>query len=237
MKNLLFFTLNMCFCYNLYSQGSLTVEAHDQLVDPICCTTIFDDYGTEITVKNISEQKIDVKVSREVINASSETENYFCWVACYSSSTNISPHSKVFAPQQEDATSFQVHFDNLNVNSASAIIRYCAFVSDNPSDSSCTMVYYSGPTSIENNLIDLSFSEFYPNPSSTNTFLDYQLPTNEESEVVITDMLGNMVLVKKIKKNIGRLKFDISQTKPGIYFANIIVEGELKVIRRLVISK
>ena len=99
------------------------------------------------------------------------------------------------------------------------------------------MVYYSGPTSIENNLIDLSFSECYPNPSSTNTFLDYQLPTNVDSEVVITDMLGTMVLVKKIKKNNGKLKFDISQTKPGIYFANIIVEGELKEIRRLVISK
>ena len=50
-------------------------------------------------------------------------------------------------------------------------------------------------------------------------------------------MLGNVIRNESIFSKSGILSFDLSDTKNGLYFANIIVNGELKSIKRLVISK
>ena len=112
---------------------------------------------------------------------------------------------------------------------ASATIKYCAFVENNPSDSACTIVNYSvGTTSVLDNLSATYFSDFHPNPTSSTAFLDYSLNYSDVAEIVVTDMLGNVIHVKKILATRVALKFDVSDTKAGLYFANIIVDGELK---------
>ena len=50
-------------------------------------------------------------------------------------------------------------------------------------------------------------------------------------------MLGNVVRKENISNQSGILKFDVSDTRAGLYFANILVNGELKTIKRLVVSK
>ena len=86
-----------------------------QNVDPTCCMTLIDDIGTKITVSNLTNSTLEVKVSRQVISSTQGTINYFCWTACYGSQTSVSPQSKSLAPQEVDNNSFEVHFDNLKV--------------------------------------------------------------------------------------------------------------------------
>tara|TARA_Y200000002_G_scaffold381564_1_gene395935 strand:+ start:158 stop:871 length:714 start_codon:yes stop_codon:yes gene_type:complete len=236
MKNLIiFFT-----CFSLieaYSQ-SISVEAQQTEIDPTCCMTLLDDIGTKIAVSNLTNSTLEVKVSRQVISSTQGTINYFCWTACYGSQTSVSPQSKSLAPLEVDNNSFEVHFDNLEVETANATIKYCAFVETNPSDSACTIVNYSvGTTSVLDNLSTTSFSEFHPNPTSSTAFLDYSLNYSDVAEIVVTDMLGNVIRKENISNQSGTLKFDVSDTKAGLYFANILVNGELKTIKRLVISK
>ena len=222
----------------LYSQ-SISVEAHEHDVNPNCCMTMLDDIGTEITVSNLTNSTVDIKVSREVISSTPGTINYFCWTACYGSQTSVSPQSKSFAPQQVDSISFQVHFDNLGLEPATASIRYCAFIESDPSDSSCTIVNYSvnQMTSLTENSISSSFSDFHPNPTSTISFLEYKLNYSDKAEIILTDILGNVIRYENFFGKSGILSFDLSDTKNGLYFANILVNGELKSIKRLVISK
>lgn len=235
MKKLIFL-FSVIAINPLFSQ-SISLEAHETNVDAICCNTLLGDIGTEITVKNISDASIEIKVSRKVISQTSGTENYFCWTSCYGSHISESPEAKIFSPLQEDTASFQVHFDNLGVTPSSATILYCAFDSNNPSDSACTVVYYSGPTSVNDNFTNSYFSDFHPNPSSSLTSLDYKLTNTDVAEVVVTNMLGTIIKKAEIKNVSGTLKFDVNDTPTGIYFANIIVNGELQSIKRLVVSR
>tara|TARA_B100000886_G_C20424664_1_gene493352 strand:- start:2777 stop:3487 length:711 start_codon:yes stop_codon:yes gene_type:complete len=236
MKNLIIF-FTFFTCVEAYAQ-SISVEAQQTEVDPNCCMTLLDDIGTKIAVSNLTDSTLDIKVSRQVISSTQGTINYFCWTACYGSQTSVSPQSKSLGPQQVDNNSFEVHFDNLEIEPANASIKYCAFVESNPSDSSCTIVNYSVGTI--SNLDDFSatyFSDFHPNPTSSTTFLDYNLNFSGDAEIVVTDMLGNVVFNKNIINHNGILKFDVSDTNKGLYFANIFIDGELKTIKRLVVSK
>ena len=236
MKNLiLFFTF--LTCVDVYAQ-SISVEAQQTEVDPNCCMTLLDDIGTKITVSNLTNSTLDIKVSRQVISSTQGTINYFCWTACYGSQTSVSPQSKSLGPQQVDYSSFEVHFDNLEVEPANASIKYCAFVESNPSDSSCTIVNYSvGTISELNHFSATSFSDLHPNPTSSIAFLDYYLSSSDVAEIVVTDMLGNVVRKENLSHRTSTLKFDLHNTKAGSYFANIFVNGELKTIKRLVVSK
>ena len=53
------------------------------------------------------------------------------------------------------------------------------------------------------------------------------------------DMGRNVIIAAKENniKNSGNLKFDVSDTEAGLYFANITVNGEFKTIKRLVVGK
>ena len=236
MKNLiLFFTFFTSF--DVYAQ-SISVEAQQTEVDPTCCMTLLDDIGTKITVSNLTNSTLEIKVSRQVISSTQGTINYFCWTACYGSQTSVSPQSKSLGPQQVDNNSFEVHFDNLEIEPANASIRYCAFVESNPSDSSCTIVNYTvGTISAIDDYNATSFSDLHPNPTSHTAFLDYSLNSSDIAEIVVTDMLGNVVINKNVINQCGTLKFDVSDTNTGLYFANIFVNGDLKTIKRLVVSK
>ena len=234
-----FFLLSTFFSsLTIYSQ-SISVEAHEHDVNPNCCMTLLDDIGTEITVSNLTNSSVDIKVSREVISSTPGTINYFCWTACYGSQTSVSPQSKSFAPQQIDSISFQVHFDNLGLEPATASIKYCAFIESNPSDSACTIVNYSvnSLASLEQNTFSSHFSDFHPNPSSTISFLEYKLNYYDVAEIIVTDILGNVIHNKNIFGRSGVLRIDFSDIKNGLYFANIILNGELHSIKRLVINK
>ena len=64
-----------------------------------------------------------------------------------------------------------------------------------------------------------------------------QIPSSDIAEILVTDMLGNGVINKNVINQCGTLKFDVSDTNTGLYFANIFVNGDLKTIKRLVVSK
>ena len=109
----------------------------------------------------------------------------------------------------------------------------------NPSDSACTIVNYSvnSLASLEQNTFSSYFSDFHPNPSSTISFLEYKLNYYDEAEIIVTDILGNVIHNKNIFGRSGVLRIDFSDIKNGLYFANIILNGELHSIKRLVINK
>ena len=237
MKLLLLLLLSFK-CFTIMSQNSITVNAHETNVNFDCCQTLLGDIGTEITVTNISNNSLEIKVSRELITGNPESINYFCWNSCYGSHVSVSPGFKIFSPQQVDENSFQVHFDNMGIVPSSASIRYCAFDHNNPSDSACTIVNYSVSTSsITDKSLENFFSDFHPNPSISTAIIEYKLNYSDVAEIVLTDMLGNVVRKENNIKNSGNLKFDISDTEAGLYFANITVNGEFKTIKRLVVGK
>ena len=239
MKKSIFFAL-ILFSFQASSQQSLTLTPHEYNVNVNNSTSLLGDLGTDIAVKNISNNTINVGVSRNLINSTDGTINYFCWQACYGSSTDVSPaaHASSFSPGHEELTKFQVHFDNQSIIPAFASIKYCAFNVDNVSDSTCVTVSYSvEPTSIIDDEQIKLFTDFYPNPTSKFSYLNYSILPSKTAEVIVTDILGAVIKNKKIQNNKGVLKLDVSNIPNGLYFANIYVDEKLQSIKRLLVRK
>lgn len=237
MKKLIFFFLVLITVQA--SSQSITLVPHESNVNMNNSTSLLGDLGTDIAVKNISSNTKSIGVSREVVSATEGTINYFCWQACYGSSTDVSPaaHAAIFSPGHQELTKFQVHFDNQSIVPASASIRYCAFDVNNESDSTCVIVNYSvGTSNIEEEELS-RFSNFHPNPASTYASLNYSILASQTAEIVVTDMLGTVVEKKIIQNSNGAIKLDVSNTPNGLYFANIYVDGKLNTIKRLLVSK
>lgn len=224
----------------ILSVFSLTVFGQSLQVTPaeqhLNGTDSWTEIATEIAVENIGAIMLDVKVSREEVSAVAGSENYFCWEACYLPTTSTSPTALSFAAGELNETSFSVHYKPEG-NEGETVIRYCAFDANNPSDSACTLVYYNvGGVSVEENLAS-SFSEFHPNPTSSSTVLEYQLKPNQQAELFVVDMLGNKVLQLPFAGQEGELVLETAELKAGLYFANILVDGSLEEIKRLIVTE
>ena len=66
--------------------------------------------------------------------------------------------------------------------------------------------------------------------------MNYNLLPGQQAEVLILDMLGNIVKKHQLSAENGRLSFKLTDLKVGLYFANIIVDGQLHEVKRLIIS-
>ncbi len=86
---------------------------------------------------------------------------------------------------------------------------------------------------------DSHFGEFYPNPSSSATMLNYDLPVVARNlSYEILDMQGKLIEHKMISQQVtsGKLSVNTAALSAGIYTCKINVDGE-NVIRKLVVTK
>ena len=100
------------------------------------------ELSTGISVSNISETPLEVKISRTIISQVDGSENYFCWNYCNLPVTDTSSSSIVINAGETNDSNLTVHYSP-NGYSGETVIQYCAFIDNNPSDSACTYVYFN----------------------------------------------------------------------------------------------
>lgn len=197
-----------------------------------------DEYEifTEISVENTTGSPMNLLASREVVGLAPQgTSNYFCWDLCYPANVAFSSGALTIEANSTNETSFSVHFLP-SETSGSTVVKYCVFDESNTADSACVNVTFTTEsTSISDNNNNF-FSEFHPNPSSSLAYLDYDLKLGQVANVIVSDMLGSVVFNETITNKEGTISFDFSNHKSGLYFANIIIDGETKTMKRLVIT-
>lgn len=197
---------------------------------------LWSEMVTEIVVENISSNSIDVKVKRQLISLVQGSENYFCWTQCYDPIISESPDPITMDGGAVNDSSLSVHYA-ANGNIGQVSVKYCAFDANNEADSACTIIYFNGTSTAIDEISETPFSEFHPNPTRSTTILNYNLPSNKQAEVLFLDMMGNLMKKHQLVGQDGQLKISVSDLKAGLYFANIVVDGQLKEIKRLVVTK
>ena len=217
------------------SAQTLHVEAHES---NLSSSDLWTEMVTEIKVENISQSNtVEVKVSKEVLSSPAGSNNYFCWVNCFLAGTMVSPTQITFAPGDVDDINFSVHFNPQGLAGVAAI-RYCAFDADNLVDSACTIVHFNAvSTDVFEEEKILSFSDFHPNPTSLTSEMNYDLLPGQQAEVLVLDMLGNIVKKHQLSGENGRLSLKVTDLKAGLYFANIMVHGQLHEMKRIIVSE
>lgn len=86
----------------------------------------------------------------------------------------------------------------------------------------------------------ISAYDIYPNPASDQIKLDFTLSQNKNVEVRLFNSLGEKLDVFERKNGIqglNTIQMDISTLPKGIYFAQILLEGNIAQTKRFVVSK
>ncbi len=80
-------------------------------------------------------------------------------------------------------------------------------------------------------------SEVYPNPVISDANFDFSFPIHyREAKIIIRSLLGSVVLQQSFEGTQGTLTMNLSDTPNGIYFYSIIIEGEIKETKKMIIK-
>jgi len=84
----------------------------------------------------------------------------------------------------------------------------------------------------------LSLNQSVPNPASVFTDISFELGTNEEVELIVSNLVGKRVFQKKIssKRGSNSYRLDVSTFESGIYLYSI-QSGDRKYTRRMMVQK
>ncbi len=191
-------------------------------------------------VTNVSEDTVEVKVHRIIIDTVPGTRNQFCWVLCYAYETNESSYSVTLDPGASTSElEFSGHYQPAG-NGGTSKIRYKFFNVDNEQDTvSMTVFYVVSPASVADLQSASHFGSAYPNPASEIVSFDFEFShTVKEARLVIYNLLGKQVMDYPVNNRNGKLSVPLHELNEGVYFYTFMVNGETAATtRKLVVQR
>ena len=242
MKNLLLSAILVCFTMFAFSQ-SLEIWHDGELVPNGSILIVEGDPSVteiviEASVKNVSSSALDVLAKKSEVEVIVGTVNTFCWGLCFPPNIFESPNPlNIAAGATNDE--FSGHY-NPNLNAGITIMRYTFFDMNNPNDSVCFYAHFFASTvGVEELGADnLTVSNAYPNPASSQTSFDYVLPQSASSaSIKIHNLLGAVVREAVLTDRSGKATINISDLNDGVYFYSVIVNNETIETKRLIVSR
>jgi hypothetical protein len=186
-----------------------------------------DEFELELgfTVSNQSFEQIPVKVRRTVLTDISGSSNFFCWLACYTESTSLTPNPLVI-DGESSSNAFSAHL-RPNLNSGTAQIQYTFYNADNTSDSTNVIVTFEvTPLGIKNVVTESSVSAF-PNPADDKLTLNFNRASNTSTaSLELFNMLGSKVASIPVNTLDGTVVIPTENFKSGLYFYSLKEDGK-----------
>ena len=161
----------------------------------------------------------------------------------------ISPKTDTLDPGEE-TDGFDGYFYpfwySIPMTSVAAVVEYCFYPQSDPLDRTCITVTYCandsslafscnvGPLAYHDTEKQEKIGSFFPNPSFDYTSLSYNV--EKPSLLQFMDILGNIVKVIEIEGS-GQKTIYTGDLHQGIYFGNLIQNGEIVTIKKLIINK
>ena len=208
---------------------SLVISGDNSVLNSDICLRTY----SYLTVKNVSNKEHDIICEKNVISVPAGMDNTFCWGGlCYGNSTIISSAFLTLQAGQADAVSFTGYFDAY-CEQGIGVVEYCFYPDSDINDRSCfTVTYHGSATSVNDNPYYANVGDFYPNPA--NDIVHFTFNGNSATLKLI-DILGNNVKEILLSQE-GIQKLDLSDMNKGIYFGNLIVNGEVVSIKKLIVK-
>lgn len=201
-----------------------------------------DVMHTSFNVINTGLDSASVYARRDSISLPiGDTDNYFCWVLCYGTSTTVSPFTETLSKGGSAGdTSFPAFAGYYNPygHLGAALIRYTFFSARIHADSSWVMVkYIATPTGIQNvSAVNNSFSA-YPNPASSFVSINYSLTSGIQSaNLKIYNLLGECVQTLPLSSLKSKTSMNVQSIPSGIYVCEVTANGCQPIYQKLVVS-
>ena len=183
-----------------------------------------------------------VNLRRYEVDVLEFTRNFFCWGVCYTSqgSGNL--------PVWESAHPVEMVTDSIFNNfhayykpqnqAGSSLFRFVWFDVANTDDSTWVDILFDAQVGVEENTNGVLGFEAYPNPAvDADVTVRFSLdPAIANASLVVYNALGSKVREDRIRGTNATAVIDRNELRPGVYFANVEVNGTALLTRRLVIS-
>ena len=190
---------------------------------------------SHLYVKNVSSSTALVYCEKNVIIQNQTGTNNYCWGGtCYGENIIIS--TKIDTILSGDQSSgFSGYYQPWEVSST-ARIEYCFFLDSDVNDRSCITVTYEANkiTDVESLSLSQKIGSFFPNPTKEYTNFSYNV--NGLCLLQIIDVLGSVVKTFELEGD-GEKTIYVADLHKGIYFGNLIENGEIVKIKKLIINK
>ena len=187
------------------------------------------------TIKNNGSISHYVRVVRKSTNLVGGHSTYFCWVACYSPLTSLSPDSVLLGPGA--STSLFVSDVLPRGIEGTSTVTYC-FYDSNANDSLYLTFNYTFFSAVGINEIPTKpvITNAYPNPADGFTGITYNLNASKEAKLVIFNLLGTVVKEMKVTEKQSTLYLSTADLKSGVYYYSLIADGKAVSTRKLVVT-
>jgi len=207
-------------------------------IDPL----VIQSHSYEINVHNNTNNGINTKIAREIIQDLSENSFTFCWGSlCYGPTVDTSANYLFIQANGQTSDEEMLTADYTpQGNIGMAVVKYTAFNKDFPDTKGSVVIkYWTSPEGIQEDAMKGgSISDAYPNPASNFITLDYQLTSKvSTASIKIFNVLGSTVKKADLVNNNGKLKMNVSDLDNGIYFYSVFINGEIYTSKKLIIRK
>ena len=199
-----------------------------------------------VDVQNVSSESLDLRVSSSPTSFVSGAEYRFCWgPQCYNwtDSDFVSPTGNnnilvVSLAPDSVSSSFYTEYKH-NENSGSSIIEYCWFDNTDPGIEGCyTLTWQTEPVDVSEFNVQAEISEISPNPVVGTSSIAYNvIGSFDKANIQVYSLVGELIQDVAINNPIGMLMVNAVDYNVGIYFVNVIVDGQVHSTKKMVISK
>ena len=226
-KSLISFLVLFTFSLNLLYSQSLVVSG-----DTIVSGNANAQLENHFDVVNNSNVDLNVVCRKTEISVSTGATQFCFAVNCYTGA--LSDTALILAGQSVDPVDAHTGYYNSFGATSVAVVEYCFYNAQNPSDETCRTITYDALILSDEGEVIEEIGSFYPNPTNEHTNLFYNV--KGISLLQITDILGN--IVKNIEmEGTGEKTIYVGDLHKGIYFGNLVKNGEIIKIKKLIINK
>ena len=232
---LLLFATNLLFSQSLSVLGDTIVYGNSSVFQIESHLQVMNNSNdTVIVYCEKNEVLMDTIGTSDLPQPTNPTSN-FCWGGtCYSTTTIVSINPDTILPGGKN-TEFVGDYQPWN-HPTIAQVEYCFYLDSDTNDRTCFIVTYDATlvSDVEEVINSEGISSFYPNP--TNEYINLFYNVKGISLLQITDILGNTVKNIEMEGN-GEKTIYVADLHKGIYFGNLVKNGEIIKTRKLIINK
>ena len=204
----------------------------------IYCIDFNEDFGEflqELQIRNMSGTDLDVVVEKEIITVPDGSSNYFCWGMCFDPSVYVSRAVPLPAGTVSGEGELSFHFIPVTMTDF-ASIKYYAY-DEGSNERISVVVVFNSLEGVGDHSTACSLSHAYPNPASTVVRFDYGLSPSDRAVLSIYNLLGQEVMSQELNGIQGQASISVADLTEGIYFCNLMVNGQAVKTEKFIVKK
>lgn len=236
-----FFTLMFVAALSYVSAQTLQFELNGQVFEDgqtVYCIDYNPDYGEfiqEMQLRNISNDDLNVIVEREIIDIPEGGSAFFCWGNCFSPSVSVSNAEPMPAGSVSGVGALSFHYLPANLTDI-AFIKYYAYDVRHDNERVSVVIAYNTAEGVAEKPAG-NLSHAYPNPASTIVRFNYELTTTDNASLKVYNLLGQEVMNQQLSCQQGYVSISVASLNEGIYFCNLIVNGQAMKTEKFIVRK